>query len=168
MVSPEGSKRSRGRGIQSDEMLVFQTIQTRTGPLSIDLFAAAEFLQLETGPGGCDAFLQNWSTIPGRLYANPPWSRAKQYRKWDPSGKQYPILLSHLLPYLISQSQDLIQPTSPQTIEPQLAVWANDFLTKKFLDKSYDSLFNKWCDQRSISDLFQDLYRVQCWPTPLN
>ena len=83
------AKHNSGRGIQSDERQVrldarpesLQTIQARTGPLSIDLFASRLTTQLQNffswrpDPEAiaCDAFFQNWSTIQGHLYANPPW-----------------------------------------------------------------------------------------------
>ncbi len=89
MVSPEGnpppsgtssgcSQHNRRREIQSDERQVRfdarpeQSIQTRTGPLSFDLFAQRlttqlpKFFSWRPGP---EAVAQNWSIIPGRLYA---------------------------------------------------------------------------------------------------
>ena len=129
---------------------IFQKIHHLLGPLSIDLFASRLLAQLplyvswkpEPLAMGTDAFSMDWSNLPGKIYANPPWgligrvlSRAHSQRVWEmvlvaPVWKAqawYPLLLQMLVrePLIIPQSQEIIQPVCqnrlPDTI-PQLAV----------------------------------------------
>ena len=61
--------------------LIFQKIHQLLGPLSVDLFASHLLAQLplyvswKPDPLAMktDAFSMNWTTLPGKIYANPPW-----------------------------------------------------------------------------------------------
>ena len=131
--------------------LLFQKINQLLGPLSADLFASRLSTQLPNFVSwkpdplamAVDAFTVDWSSIPGKLYANPPWNlvgrvlsqvlnqRVQELVLVAPVWKAqswYPMLLQLLVnkPLLIPQSprsiQSVCQNRVPDII-PQLAVW---------------------------------------------
>ena len=106
-----------------------------------------------------DAFNQDWSTIQGRGYANPPWNlvgrvlnRVCQQKVtlvliapvWK-SQPWYPTLLEMLIdfPILLPHKGDLILPTNPGCVlevVPQLAAWlisGNVTKIKRFQRKAW-------------------------------
>ena len=131
--------------------LIFQKVHQLLGPLSVDLFASRLSAQLplyvswKSDPlaMGTDAFSMNWTTLPGKIYANPPWgligrvlSTAQSQRVQEmvlvaPVWKAqawYPLLLQMLVrePLIIPHSQETIQSVCLNNLPdiiPQLAVW---------------------------------------------
>jgi len=114
---------------------IFQKINTLLGPLSTDLFAIRLSSQLPVYMSWkpdplavtTDAFTQDWTSLPGKLYANPPWGLIGRVLSLIHSqGLQklvlvtpvwkaqawYPLLLQMLVraPILSPQSPDTIQP----------------------------------------------------------
>ena len=131
--------------------LLFQKINQLLGPLSADLFASRLSTQLPNFVSwkpdplamAVDAFTVDWSSIPGKLYVNPPWNlvgrvlsqvlnqRVQELVLVAPVWKAqswYPMLLQLLVnkPLLIPQSprsiQSVCQNRVPDII-PQLAMW---------------------------------------------
>ena len=136
---------------RSDWMLnprIFYKNNQRWGPLEVDMFASRLTTQLERffswrpDPEAevLDAF--NWSSIPGRGYANPPWNLVGRVLNtvrqlqvtlvlvapvWK-SQPWYPILLEMLVdfPTLLPHKEDLIIPSHPMStpaVLPPLAAW---------------------------------------------
>lgn len=129
---------------------IFQKIHHLLGPLSIDLFASCLSAQLPLYVSwkldplamGTDAFSMDWFSLPGKIYANPPWgligrvlSRVHSQNVWEmvlvaPVWKAqawYPLLLQMLVkePLIIPQSQEMIQSVCQNRISdiiPQLAM----------------------------------------------
>ena len=106
-----------------------------------------------------DAFSQDWITLQGRGYANPPWNlvgrvlnRVRQQQitlvliapVWK-SQPWYPSLLEVLIdfPLLLPQRGDTIRPTHPgcvPEIVPQLAAWrisGDGTKAKRFLRRAH-------------------------------
>ena len=132
--------------------ILFQEINRLLGPLSTDLFASRlssqlpVFVRWKPDPlaVATDAFTQDWNSLPGKLYANPPWGLIGRVLSLvHTQGVQelvlvapvwkaqpwYPMLLQMLVraPILIPQSPDTIQPVCQNNLPdiiPQLAVWA--------------------------------------------
>ena len=132
--------------------ILFQEINRLLGPLSTDLFASRLSSQLPVFVSwkpdplavATDAFTQDWNSLPGKLYANPPWGLIGRVLSLvHTQGVQelvlvapvwkaqpwYPMLLQMLVraPILIPQSPDTIQPVCQNNLPdiiPQLAVWA--------------------------------------------
>ena len=131
--------------------MLFQKINTLLGPLSTDLFASRlstqllSFVSWKPDPlaMAVDAFTVDWGSIPGKLYANPPWNLVGRVLSqvlnqtveelvlvapvWK-AQSWYPMFLQLLInkPLLIPQSplpiQSVCQNRVPD-IMPQLAVW---------------------------------------------
>ena len=131
--------------------LIFQKIHQLLGLLSVNIFASHLSAQLPLYVSwkpdplamGTGAFSMNWTTLPGKIYANPPWgligrvlSTAQSQRVQEmvlvaPVWKAqawYPLLLQMLVrePLIIPHSQETIQSeclNNLPDIIPQLAVW---------------------------------------------
>ena len=130
---------------------LFQNINHQLGPLSTDLFASRLSAQLPAFISwkpyplaiATDAFTVDWSTIPAKPYANPPWSLVGRVLSqilnqkvhelilvapvWK-AQSWYPLLLQMLVrePLLIPQAPKAIQPVCQNNLPdiiPQLAVW---------------------------------------------
>ena len=129
---------------------VFNQINTRWGPLEVDIFASrlthqlARFFSwwLDPAAEAVDAFNQDWSQLVG--YANPSWclilSVSAKIRRdkakvilvapvW-PTQPWYPLILQLLddVPCLLPRREDLvISPSQREFIMPsgvpQLAAW---------------------------------------------
>ena len=131
--------------------LVFQKIHQLLGPLSVDLFASCLSVQLPLYVSwkpdplamGTDAFSMNWTTLPGKTYANPPWGligrvlstvQSQNVREmvlvalvWKVQA-WYPLLLQMPVkePLIIPHSQETIQSVCLNNLPdiiPQLAMW---------------------------------------------
>ena len=141
---------------------IFCQIQAKWGPLEVDMFASRLTTQLERffswrpdpETEARDAFHQDWKTLQGRGYANPPWNlvgrvlnKVQQDQEtlvlvapvWK-SQPWYPKLLEMMVdfPILLPPREDLILPTHPECVPevmPQLAAWhisGSSTKTKKF------------------------------------
>ena len=150
---------------RSDWMLnpqIFHQIQTKWGPLEVDIFASRLTTQLERffswrpdpEAEAVDAFNQDWDLLQGRGYANPPWSlvgrvlNKVQHQRVTPvlvapvwkSQPWYPKLLEMVMdfPILLPPREDLILLTHPECVPevmPRLAAWlisGNGTKTNKF------------------------------------
>ena len=129
----------------------FQRINHWLGPLSTDLFASRlsaqlpAFISWKPDPLAIatDAFTVDWSNIPAKPYANPPWNLVDRVLSqilnqevqelvlvapvWKPQS-WYSLLLQMLVrePLLIPQSPETIQSVCHNNlpdISPQLAMW---------------------------------------------
>ncbi|XP_065185967.1 uncharacterized protein LOC135816795 [Sycon ciliatum] len=148
VIADEESRVMKDR---SDWMLcpkIFQRINSRFGPLDVDLFASRlshqlpQYVSWRPDPVAIatDAFTMNWKVSNG--YANPPWNLIgkvlQQVQQQNaeivlvapvwPGQVWYPMLLDMLIqePCLITSSRSPIQPTHPVNepeINPPLAVW---------------------------------------------
>ena len=155
MMNSIADTESRAQPDRSDWKLspvCFQKIHQIFVPLSVNLFATRlsaqlpMFISWKPDPlvMATDAFSMDWSNLPGKLYANPPWgligrvlSVVHSQKVWElilvaPVWKAqawYPLLLQLLVtePLIIPQSRDTIQSVCQNSlpdITPQLAVWA--------------------------------------------
>ena len=80
-IADEESRTWSDRSEWKFSPILFQEINHLLGPLSTDLFASRLSSQLpifvswkpDALAVATDAFTQDWNTLPGKLYANPPW-----------------------------------------------------------------------------------------------
>ena len=164
IIADEESRTWSDRSEWKLSPILFQEINHLLGPLSTDLFASRLSSQLPVFVSwkpdplavATDAFTQDWNTLPGRLYANPPWGLigrvlslvhsqgVQELALVTPVWKAqpwYPMLLQMLVraPVLIPQSPDTLQPVCQDNLPdiiPQLAVWvisANNAKAATFL-----------------------------------
>ena len=162
--------------------LIFQKIHQLLGPLSVDLFASRLSAQLPLYVSwkpdplamGTGAFSMNWTTLPGKIYANPPWdligrvlSTAQSQRVQEmvlvaPVWKAqawYPLLLQMLVrePLIIPHSQETIQSeclNNLPDIIPQLAVWVISGVCVRSSNLSVsatDLVLSSWRDKSTKS-----------------
>ena len=173
-ASTGSSQYKCGSRIPSNERLVRLDVESQDlqqdpsemGSTKMDMFASRlaaqlkRFLSWRPDPEAeaLDAFNQNWASLQGRGYANPPWNlvgkvlnRVRQQQVtlvlvapvWK-SQPWYPILLDMLVdfPILIPHKEDLIIPTHPEGVPavlPQLAAWlisGNASKAKRFLRRA--------------------------------
>ena len=164
---------------------VFHQIQERWGPLEVDMFASRLTTQLERffswrpdpEAEAQDAFSQDWTSLRGKGYANPPWNlvgrvpnRVQQQEimlvliapVWK-SQPWYPTLLELMVdfPILLPQRRDLIIPTHPETRDDS-AISRLAYLRRRYQDKAISEegtelLLASWRQKSSQS--YDSLFR---------